>query len=187
MGTTLSFIANSKQLSDITPKKCEAIKAELDKLNFKRVLEGGQSHVAEEGAGQWQYDIVDFKAMDGYITGVEFDGPFLMYFIRYSNITVVDTLFRYHHLYSFSDWDGLKGFRKDIFNLLGIIDATEIIYLADNGADKLDSYLSNLAHENVPYHIIKAKMISELGNPIKDYGKLNIDTLDYKKYKRILS
>ena len=56
---------------------------------------------------------------------------------------------------------------------------TEIIYVADNSCNKLGFYLECMAMENIPYEDIKARMISELGNPVTKYSDLDYSKLTY--------
>ena len=75
------------------------------------------------------------------------------------------------------DW--LFDFRKDLFNLVRIFGAKEVVYLADNCCDKLSDYLQCMIMEGVSYADVEKRMRKELGQPVTDLSQLNYDTLTY--------
>jgi len=128
--------------------------------------------------GDWDYEVEEDPE---YPFNVDFSGPFHIQPCLYKNIGVIYTIYKYRLLYEMPEVYFLNSFRKDLFNILKIIEGTEVIYLADNACNKLSTYLELMAWENVPYEDIKEKMIKEFGKPITDYAHLNFNKLSYSK------
>ena len=128
--------------------------------------------------GNWGFEI---EEEEDFPFNVNFDGPFPILPTLYSNIGLISTIYRYDLLYKIHSLDWFESFRNDLYNIVKIIGGTEVIYLADNACDKLSIFSEGMAVENVPYEDIKAKMLQEFGQPVKDYSELNYDTLTYQK------
>lgn len=114
---------------------------------------------------------------------ISFEGPFNYWPQLYGNIGIIYTIHRYVLLYNIYSFDWFETFRKDLFNIVKIMGGTEVIYIADNGCDKLCTYLECMAEENMPYEEIKQKMIDQFGQPITEYSKLNVEALSYESIK----
>ncbi|MFN2262288.1 MAG: hypothetical protein ABR595_09520 [Psychroflexus sp.] len=176
MSTSLYLITNSKLSGNETEKDWKRIVHELTKLNLSTTsYANAENHIVKE-YGDWSYRIDNFEDEP---LSIEFEGPFAILPSLYSNVGLIFTIYRYRLLYEFYGYDTHNKFRKDLFDIVSIIGGTEVIYLADNACDKLSNYLEFMAEENIPYEIIKQKMIEELGNPVTDYSKLDYEKLSY--------
>ncbi|GGF72946.1 hypothetical protein [Wenyingzhuangia marina] len=177
MGTSLYLITNTKLTGEETKKDWNLILEKLKELNLEYTsLIKADGTILKE-SGDWNYKVNNYKDEP---FSVEFLGPFNIEPILYQDIGIIDTIHRYSVLYKLSDLDWFHTFRKNLFDIVKVIGGTEVIYVADNSCDKLANYLYNMAWENVPYEVIKNKMIQDLGTPVTDYSKLNYDKLDYR-------
>lgn len=179
MSTTLYLITNSKLSGKESHKDWEQIVHELNQLNMDTTsyLNAQNERVKEHG--DWSYRIEDKD--EDFPFNVDFNGPFHIQPTLYTNIGVIFTIYKYRFLYEIYGFDWLDSFRNDLYNIVKIIGGTEVIFLADNGCDKLSTFLEGMAWENHPYEDIKEKMTEAFGQPVTDYSKLNFDTLTYSK------
>ena len=162
-----------------THKDWDRIVSELNQLQMDTTSHvNGQDEIIKE-YGSWSYDI-ELEEED-FPFNVDFGGPFHITPRLYSNIGVIDTIYKYRLLYEIYSFDWFESFRNDLYNIVKIMGGTEVIYLADNACDKLSNYLEVMAWENVPYNDIKERMLQEFGQPKTDYSKLNFDSLTYAK------
>ncbi len=180
MGTSLYLITNSKLTGNETQKDWDSILGALKNLNLETSSYINERNEIIKESGDWYYQIIDDNEMPYHIS---FEGPFNFYPQLYGNIGIINTIYRYSLLYNIYSYDWFETFRKDLFNIVKIMGGTEIIYLADNGCDKLGTYLECMAEENSTYEEIKQKMMEEFGKPVTDYSKLNLDALSYKNIK----
>jgi len=177
MATSLYLITNSKLTGNETQSDWNRIVNELQQLNMDTTSYFEKGRLVKE-TGDWNYKI---EEEGNNLFNVDFEGPFHIQPKLLSNIGVIYTIYKYRLLYEIYGFDWFNSFRKDLYNIVKIIGGTEVIYLADNCCDKLESYLVTAEEYNVPYEDIKQKMIEEFGQPITDYSKLNFDKLDYSK------
>lgn len=177
MSTNLYVITNSTLTGNETQEDWENIVKQLKKLNIDTTSFVNANNEIIKEYGNWCHRVDDDE--DDPLN-VSFEGPFHLMPTLYSNIGVIDTIYKYRLLYEFKDCYWFASFRENLFNIVKIIGGTEVIYLADNGCNKLSEYLELMAWENSPYELIKQKMIKHLGNPITDYTKLEFDKLDYR-------
>lgn len=177
MGTSLYLITNTKLSGNETKKDWELLLQKLKSLKLETTSYVAANNQILKGYGDWEYKINNYEDEP---FSVEFTGPFSIEPELYTNLGIIDTIYRYNVLYKLSDLDWFKSYRKDLYNIIKIIGGTEVIYLADNACDKLNDYLGDMAWEDVPYEVIKNKMIQDLGTPVTDYSKLNYDKLNYR-------
>jgi hypothetical protein len=180
MGTSLYLITNSKLTGNETQKDWDSILDALKKLNLEKCSYINENKEIIKETGEWYYQILDEEEMPYNIC---FEGPFNYWPDLYGNIGIISTIYRYSLLYKIYSYDWFETFRKDLFNIVKIMGGTEVIYLADNGCDKLATYLECMAWENMPYKEIKQKMIEQFGQPITEYSKLNVEALSYESIK----
>lgn len=90
----------------------------------------------------------------------------------YSNICVIETIYRYNLIYANYHLGWFKRFRNELYEIVKVMGGTEIIYLAYGTPSTLSRYLEDMAWKNVPYEKIKESLIQEFGQPIKDYSKI---------------
>lgn len=178
MGTSLILITNSKLTGKETQKDWDRIVRELEQLQMDTTSYVNAKNEIIKEQGNWSFEI---EEEEDYPFNVNFGGPFPILPTLYSNIGLISTIYRYDLLYKIHSLDWFESFRNDLHNIVKIIGGTEVIYLADNACDKLSIILEGMVLENVPYEDIKAKMLQEFGQPVKDYSKLNYDKLSYQK------
>lgn len=178
MATSLYLITNAKLSGKETEKDWENIVHELDKLGMDTTSFITAKNEIVKEYGSWEYEI---EQIDDFPFNVDFYGPFHIMPCLYANIGVIYTIYKYRLLYEIHGFDWFASFRKDLYNIVKIIGGTEVIYLADNGCDKLSYYLECMAWENMPYEEIKQKMLQEFGPAVTDYSKLDYDKLSYRK------
>lgn len=178
MGTSLILITDSDLTGKETQKDWERIVDELEQLQLDTTSYVNAKNEIIKEHGNWSFEI---EEEGNYPFNVNFVGPFPILPTLYSNIGLIYTIYRYNLLYENHSLDWFESFRNDLHNIVKIIGGTEVIYLADNACDKLSIILEGMVLENVPYEDIKAKMLQEFGQPVKDYSKLNYDKLSYQK------
>lgn len=178
MATSLLLITNSKLTGKETQKDWDRIVRELEQLQMDTTSYVNAKNEIIKEHGNWGFEI---EEEEDFPFNVNFDGPFPILPTLYSNIGLISTIYRYDLLYNIHSLDWFESFRNDLYNIVKIIGGTEVIYLADNACDKLSIFSEGMAVENVPYEDIKAKMLQEFGQPVKDYSELNYDTLTYQK------
>lgn len=179
MATSLYLITNSKLTGKETPKEWDRIVGELNQLQIDTTSYVNVKNEFIKEYGSWSYKIE--KEEENLPFEVDFCGPFHIQPRLYSNIGVLYTIYSYTLLYQIYSFDWFESFRNDLYNIVKIIGGTEVIYLADNARDKLSTYLECMAWNNVPYEVIKKKMLQEFGQPMTNYSKLNIKTFTYEK------
>jgi hypothetical protein len=175
MATDLFMITNTKLSGNENTETWENILSELKKLKLSNTRFINDKHQLEYHTGDWEYEINDTITPPN----VDFWGPFVFSPTLYKNISVIFTIYKYRNLYEFYEFEWLDNFRSELFQILKVIGGTEVIYLADNGCDKLSTYLELMAWEDVSYEVIKEKMIEQFGLPKTDYSKLSFPMLDY--------
>ena len=180
MGTSLYLITNSKLTGNETQKDWDSILEAFKNLNLETSSYRNERNEIIKETGEWYYQIIDDSEMP---YNISFEGPFNYWPQLYSNIGIIYTIHRYVLLYIIYSYDWFETYRKDLFNIVKIMGGTEVIYLADNGCDKLCTYLESMAEENMPYEEIKQKMIEQFGQPITEYSKLNVEALSYESIK----
>ena len=170
MATTLCAITNSKLTGTETHQDWDRIVHELNQFQFTD---------EKKELINWGYEIIpEDKELDIFFE-VNFYGDFYIQPSLYTNIGILITFNKYRYLYEVYELGWLERFRKNMYNIIKTIGGTEIIYLADCGCDKLSTYLECMAWENIPYEVIKEKMIQEFGQPKTDYSQLKYETLTY--------
>jgi len=179
MATSLYLITNSKLTGKETQKDWDRIVHELTQLQMNTTSYINAKNEIIKEYGNWSYELE--LEEEGIPIIVDFHGPFHIQPMLYSNIGVIYTIYKYRFLYEVYGSDWFESFRSDLYRIVKIIGGTEVIYLADNGCDKLATYLECMAWEDLPYEEIKQKMLQEFGQPVTDYSKLNYDTLTYRK------
>lgn len=178
MGTSLILITDSDLTGKETQKDWERIVDELEQLQLDTISYVNAKNEIIKEHGNWSFEI---EEEGNYPFNVNFVGPFPILPTLYSNIGLIYTIYRYNLLYENHSLDWFESFRNDLYNIVKIIGGTEVIYLADNACDKLSIFSEGMAVENAPYEDIKAKMLQEFGQAVKDYSKLYYDKLSYQK------
>ncbi|HET8808927.1 MAG TPA: hypothetical protein VFM65_01515 [Flavobacteriaceae bacterium] len=143
----------------------------------------------KKSEGDWEYEfptIYDAET-DSVVADTEaaeiiyFYSPFEFAIRVYDKCLELICIYKYNYLYAIGHNDALNEFRKNVYDIISIFGGTEIIYLADNGCDKLSEYLELQVWEGFSYQSIKKGMLLT-GLPfVSDYGLLNHDKLTYSK------
>lgn len=180
MATDLYAITNAILPKELTfkfiYKKIEELKAlNISSSKSLNIDENGKE-TYEKDTQEWCFEV---RNEQGFVE-IYFNGGFPYSITLLANICYISTIYKYRLLYEIYDSYYLKKFRTDLYNIVKVFGGTEIIFLADNGCDKLSTYLELMAWENIPYQDIKQKMIQDLGQPITDYSQLDFDTLSYR-------
>src|SRR5690606_22855561 len=121
-----------------------------------------------------------------------YSGPFVFDIRVYQNCLELTTIYRYRYLYEDENHEcdlakeNLREFRQSILDIISIFGGSEIIYLADNGCDKLATYLELWVWEGRSYDEIKCD-IMEKKLPIRsDYENLKFQDLSYGHISEII-
>ncbi|AMC11923.1 hypothetical protein Lupro_11885 [Lutibacter profundi] len=190
MSTSLFIISNIKtSKEEVELRKDEYLK-KLKNLNLEHtsVLSADNTFVKSEGDWEYEYPMIYNEKTDSQI--LDPDNPELIYFTSpfvfdvaiFEESLVLATIYKYRYLYEDSKInfiDNFNKFRKNIFDIISIFGGTEIIYLADNGCNKLSSYFELKVLEGVSYNQVKNEMLHDGTAIERDYMKLKIDTLSY--------
>jgi hypothetical protein len=175
MSTNLSAITNAKlNLTNVEVIANEML-TKLKELKWDTTSVYKPTGLVKQ-EGDWS---LYYSEDDDPHFNIEFCGPFDIRANLFSNITLLDTIYRYWLIYENYNLDWFAKFRKHIFDIVTICGGTEIIYLADHSARRLCHYLEAKALENIHYETIKSEMIEEFGNPVTDYKLLDLEGLSY--------
>ncbi|MEZ4801138.1 MAG: hypothetical protein R2797_00080 [Gelidibacter sp.] len=144
--------------------------------------------------GDWEYelptiydDITDTLIPDGEAKEIiSFESPFVFSIRVYPDCLELTTIYKYRYLYEGGDYDALNDFRKNVYDIISIFGGTEIIYLADNGCDKLSRYLELEVWEGASYQSIKKDMLDKGLKFVSDYKTLKLDNLTYSNINEIV-
>jgi hypothetical protein len=174
MSNTLYAITNAKLPSNHGEKYYNAILNKLINLNWDTTSINLPSGPKKE-YGEWSYYIENEVDMPYSLC---YHGPFSITFEMMSSICVLHTIYKFWLIYENYKLNWFDSFRKQLFDCISILGGTEIIFLPDQRPDRLCYYWYE-AIENVPYEIIKSRMIKEFGYPITDYKLLNLEQLSH--------
>lgn len=199
MATDLYIIAN------LSMSKAEVLQQKdllVERLN--RVSEALLSRFSKKDSlsmlqqgGNWMYEFpsyYDFESEEVQIGSItkevlDFSGDSIYSIYVYEDCMILSSGLRYAYIYrAFEvdlflelpyDYEELKEFRTAIQGLVSVFGCSEIIYLADNGCDKLTDFLLQVEGDGASYVDIKKQMESD-GIPIvRKYDRLDSAKLDY--------
>lgn len=188
MATDLYIISHIKTTKKEVLEKKDFYLQKLKNLNLEpitylRIIDNNETWLKFEG--DWEYELPDTETKEI----IYFSSPFVFSVTVYENCLEIATIYKYSFLYSeykLHEDDYIWEFRKNIFDIISIFGGTEIIYLADNGCNKLSSYLELKVWEGVSYFDVKKDMI-EKGFPfVSNYHKLKLKDLNYSCIKEIV-
>lgn len=177
MSTSLVFITNSNHNQSTIKDNQKSLLARLNNLDLNECEDS-----THEG---WVIE----ELKDEYLgNSLELSSDSVFFISAYDNSIVFSTTYKYSLLYESNIIDKFfdshkitwfNSFRKEVYRLIQVFGGAEVIFLADNGCDKLSSFLVLLEEENWTYLQIKKRMIEELGQPITDCKLLDNNKLDY--------
>lgn len=186
MATDLYIISDVKTTEKEVLKKKDSYLQKLKDLNLEHtsLITADSSFLKSEG--DWEYEfpeLYDTKSSLLFDNGIgeiiSFFSPFVFNITVYPNCIVLSTTYKYRFLYEDEKPDFFQKFRKDVFDIINIFGGAEIIYLADNGCDKLGTYLETKIWEGVSYNEVKKNMIASNLPFVSDYKKLKLKDLSY--------
>ncbi len=195
MSTSLYIISNIKtSKKEVDLKKEKYLKKlkdlELKHTSYPKYNKKGdfEGFIKCEGDWEYEYPMIYDDETDKMIIGEEFgellhfSSPFVFGVTVYEESLVLSTIYKYRYLYEDSKKlfiDEFNEFRKNIFDIISIFGGTEIIYLADNGCNKLSSYLELKIWEGIGYNDVKKEMLNDGTDIERDYMKLKFENLSY--------
>lgn len=196
MATDLYIISNIKTNKAELLSKKDIYLQKLKDLNLEHVTVIGAGKLF----GDWKYEfpLLYDEDSDKLIPDEEspqlirFSSPFVFSVTVYENCLELSTIYKYRFLYEdeYRDSEEAKAnlldFRKNIFDIITIFGGTEIIYLADNGCNKLGAYLELWVWEGKSYFDVKQDMIDNKIPFRKDYQNLKLNDLNYNNIKEII-
>lgn len=186
MATDLFIIAKIKTSKEEVMSQKDIWLQQLKDLKLEHLFVFGHGQLT----GDWEFEFPTTydDVTDSIIPDVEdpeliyYSSPFVFSIGIYEDCLILSTIYKYSFLYEKGNFssDYLFVFRTKILKILKIFNAEhEIIYLADNGCDKLSRFLELQVWEGVGYDGVKQNMINS-GIPFtKDYLSLDYDKLDY--------
>jgi hypothetical protein len=196
MATDLYIISNIKTNKEEVLANKDIYLQKLKELNLEHITVIGVGKLT----GDWKYELplIYDEESDKLIPNKEsleliyFSSPFVFSVYVYENCLELSTIYKYRFLYEdeYRDLDFVKAnlleFRKNIFDIITIFGGTEIIYLADNGCNKLSNYLELWVWEGKSYFDVKQDMIDNKIPFRKDYQNLKLNDLSYNNIKEII-
>lgn len=195
MATDLYIISNITTSKEEVVRKKDFYLEKLKELNLETISIIQPDNKSKKLKGDWNYefdeDIYDeatIKELDNKEL-IRFQSPTMYSLSIYEGCLEIMTFYRYFDLY---DWhkhetDYFKSdFRKEIFNIISIFGGTEVIYLADNGCDKLSTYLELKVWEGVSFNDIKNEMKNDNIPFRKDFNELDENEYNYTNVKEYL-
>lgn len=175
---------------EIYLKKLKAL--QLEPTSYLRIIDNKETWLKSEG--DWKYELPGLydDATDSMLPDNEtkeiiyYSSPFVFSVTVYENCLELSTIYKYRYLYENDKElfvENFNEFRKNVYDIISIFGGTEIIYLADNGCNKLGKYLELQVWEGHSFNQVKTKMLND-GTPIeRDYNKLKLENLNYCNIK----
>ncbi|WP_338734024.1 hypothetical protein [Mangrovimonas cancribranchiae] len=191
MTTDLHIISNCRSFTKNTIKENkDEFLANLKALKLDHITIIGSGKLT----GDWEYEFPEIycEKQDKVIPDIDakelicYNSPFVFNIRVYENCVELITIYKYRFLYEDEKTDYLNEFRKNVYDIISIFGGTEIIYLADNGCDKLAEYLECQVWEGISYHDIKKDMINKKLSFVSDYDNLKLNHLTYRNIKEIV-
>lgn len=193
MATDLFLISNIHTTKEEILAKKEFYLGQLKALQLEHITVIGIGKLE----GDWEYELpeiyddVNNKIIPDEETSeiIHFRSPFEFSLSVYENCLEISTIYKYSFLYPENEIDDdsyIWQFRKEVHKLISLFGGTEVIYLADNGCDKLAMYLECQVWEGVSYQEIKNDMILNNLPFTSDYKNLDYDNLSYSNIKEII-
>ncbi|WP_304144572.1 hypothetical protein [Mesoflavibacter zeaxanthinifaciens] len=180
MSTSLYAISNIRTPENPSfqylKEKTEALNAFNFGNTFKTYSNENGKLITKTDAGSWYHESTN---ENGFLE-ISFNGGSSYDITLMPNLGYISFLLKYKELYGLYKDSYLTKFRKELYQIVNLFGGSEVIFLADNGCDKLSYYLELMAWKNIPYQEIKQQMINDLGKPITNYTLLNESKISYK-------
>ena len=180
MSTSLYAISNIRTPENPSfqylKEKTEALNAFNFGNTFKTYSNENGKLITKTDARSWYHETTN---ENGFLE-IYFNGGSSYDITLMPNVGYISFLLKYKELYGLYKNSYLTKFRKELYQIVNLFGGSEVIFLADNGCDKLSYYLELMAWVNIPYQEIKEQMINDLGKPITNYVLLNESKISYK-------
>lgn len=178
MGTTLCAITNSRSFdfNDISAV-AEPIVTALNQIPFTVSQSYDYRGPEQIEKGAWEYEVRE----ENEPPLIEIDGTSVFYLSLYANITEISSIYRYHLIYRAKELDWWQKARKELYAIVKTVGGTEVIWLPDQSYDLLVPYMCDMVWEGASYADVKNQMLQDLGEPVKDYNRLSLDTINSEK------
>lgn len=174
MGSRLLAICNNKPIENLNQELAESFLQKLNAFNFNRAI----NYDGTVDMRDWIYEF-NLDENEENTLSIDFWGGYPYFPAIYKRIFEIGTIYHFDILYLNYQLDWFHNFRQELFGIAKLLGSTEAIYLADEG-EVLGSIFQGLVIEGVPYEEVKNVLISQLGDPVKDFSKLNYETLGEK-------
>lgn len=186
MGTQLSIIGKHTFSEEFTKEKIVHLAYSIadsfvDKFNL-----------AEDKRGIDNFEIIldkDFKKTFFHIY-VDCIGNGIWLYV-YENTFVIDSYYKFHNFVydakAGTDKDAgiYKDFRKDIFDMIQLMNCNKVIYLCDTFSNRDLSHYSNDIMEGASFDDVEQKLIKRYGKPITDLNKIDKNKEPLTFYNRL--
>ncbi len=163
---------------------------ELKKLNIDHAKYTNSDGEDCEEQGEWYYETSGFGGDDPDDNDIDtpfeliFYGPFMFSIHLMDNISKIPTFYRLHILFEQPYF--FDEFIDEIHQVLGVFNASEVIWLSSTGsAKKYSSIYQSEVWENVPYKTVREILIERLGKPITYEGAKHYNETVNWEYKNI--
>ncbi len=195
MATDLYIISNIKTSKEEVVRNKDIYLKKLKALGLGHISICQPDNSSKKLEGDWTYefdeDIYDEETLKelGCKELIYYNSPFEFDVSLFEGCLEISTIYKYIDLYDWITHDGeyYKGeFRNKVFEIISIFGGTEVIYLADNGCDKLSSYLELKVWEGVSYDDVKNEMKQDNVPFRNDFDNLISKELSYSNISEYL-
>lgn len=195
MATDLYIISNIKTSKEEVARNKDVYLKKLKALDLGHISICQPDNSSIKLEGDWTYefdeDIYNEETLKelGCKELIYFNSPFEFDVSLYEGCLEISTIYKYIDLYDWITLDGeyYKGeFRNKVFEIISIFGGTEVIYLADNGCDKLSSYLELRVWEGLSYNDVKNEMKQDNVPFSNDFNNLSTKKISYSNIKEYL-
>lgn len=109
----------------------------------------------------------------------------------HENAFIINSYYKFHHYVydakagTSNDAGFFKDFRKDIFEMIQIMNCNRVIYLCDEGSGRELAKYSNQSMEGISFDEVEKQLIERYGKPITDLGEINNNDEPLTFYNRL--
>lgn len=190
MATDLYIISNIKTSKEEVVRNKDIYLKKLKALGLGHISICQSDNTSKKLEGDWWYELNEEELKElGCKELIYFNSPFEFDVSLYEGCLEISTIYKYIDLYDWITHDGeyYKGeFRNKVFEIISIFGGTEVIYLADNGCDKLSKYLELKVWEGVSFIDVKNEMKQDNVPFRNDFNNLNTKNLSYSNISEYL-
>jgi len=174
MATNLYAISNINLSKNEILENRESYLDQLEKLQLTPISVFQPDEGMKPLEGNWSCEFPT-EMFDKFV--LRYDGVFEFDIEVYEHCLLLISVYEYRLIYELKDAFN-QNFRTTVYNIISIFGGTEVLYLADNGCDKLTCVLENQVQQGIGYYDVKEKLL-EKGLQLKtNYFDLNIKDLN---------